>query len=85
MQQDERRRILDEVQSLAGQILGMDDLYLTEESSARDVPGWDSLTHVQIIIAAERAFGIRMTSTEVSQLENAGSLVTLIQQHQSRQ
>lgn len=84
MQQDERRAILDRIQSIAGDVLGNPDLELGEETTARDVPGWDSLTHVQIVIAVERAFGIRMTSTEVAQLENAGSLATLVQHHQAK-
>jgi len=79
-----RADILERVQSIAGAILGLPGLQLREESTARDVPGWDSLTHVQIIIGVEQAFGIRMTATEVAQLENAGSLVDVVQQHQAR-
>jgi acyl carrier protein len=81
---DSRADILERVQSIAGAILGLPGLQLREESTARDVPGWDSLTHVQIIIGVEQAFGIRMTATEVAQLENAGSLVDVVQQHQAR-
>jgi acyl carrier protein len=79
-----RAEILERVQSIASNVLGLPDLQLSEEMTARDVPGWDSLTHVQIIIGVEQAFGIRMTSTEVAQLENAGSLVDVVQQHQAR-
>ena len=57
---------------------------MTEQTTAQDVPGWDSLTHVQIIVGVEQAFGIRMTSTEVAQLDNAGSLVDVILAHRSR-
>jgi acyl carrier protein len=60
------------------------ELKLEETTTARDVEGWDSLTHVQIIIAIEQAFAIRMTSTEVSRLENAGSLVDVIQHRKAR-
>lgn len=79
-----RADILERVQSIASSILGLPGLDLREEMTARDVPGWDSLTHVQIIIGVEQAFGIRMTATEVAQLENAGSLVDVVQHHQAR-
>ena len=52
--------------------------------SASDVPGWDSLTHVQIIVAIEQAFNIRMSATEVAQLEDAGSLIDVVQKHGGR-
>jgi len=81
---DSRADILERVQSIASDILGLPGLKLHEENTARDVPGWDSLTHVQIIIGVEQAFGIRMSATEVAQLENAGSLVDVVQQHQAR-
>jgi acyl carrier protein len=81
---DGRAEILGKIQAIASSILGLPDLNLKEESTARDVPGWDSLTHVQIIIGVEQAFGIRMNATEVAQLENAGSLVDVVQQHLGR-
>ena len=80
----DRAAILSQIQAIASRILGLPTLELREESTARDVPGWDSLTHVQIVIGIEQAFGIRMTATEVAQLENAGSLVDVVQRHQAQ-
>lgn len=84
MQTDSRDDILRRIDAIAGQVLSIPDLHLNETSTAHDVPGWDSLTHVQIIIGVEREFGIRMSVTEVAQLENAGSLVDVVQHHQSK-
>jgi acyl carrier protein len=72
------------VQSIASDILNLPGLQMTEQTTAHDVPGWDSLTHVQIIVGVEQAFSVRMTSTEVAQLDNAGSLVDVILAHRSR-
>lgn len=80
----ERTDTLKRVEAIVGDVLMAPDLQLAESTTASDVAGWDSLTHVQIIIAIERAFGIRMTSTEVARLENAGSLVDVILQHKAR-
>lgn len=80
----ERTETLKRVEAIVADVLIAPDLQLTESTTARDVAGWDSLTHVQIIIAIEQAFGIRMTSTEVARLENAGSLVDVILHHKAR-
>ena len=53
-------------------------LQLTHDLSAQDVPGWDSLNHVNLIISIENEFGIRFSNTEISSLENVGQLMQLI-------
>jgi acyl carrier protein len=60
--------------------LDLDDLSLTLETSAADVDGWDSLAHVRLMIATERAFGCRFETAEISGLKNVGALVELLQQ-----
>ncbi len=82
MSDSTRETILSEVSSIVGETLVAPNLQLTEESTASDIAGWDSLTHVQIIVAIERKYDVRFSSTEVSQLENTGSLVDLIIKHQ---
>lgn len=74
----ERQQVLDRIAEIAGDVLARPGLVLAETTTARDVPGWDSLSHIQIVIGVERAFGIRLTAMEVAQLENAGSLVEAV-------
>ena len=74
-----RGDILRKIEAIAADVLGSSDLVLSESTRANEIAGWDSLTHVQIIVGVEQAFGIRMNSTEISQLENTGSLVDLVQ------
>ena len=74
-----RAEILYTINGIAADILGCPDLQLREDTTARDVNGWDSLSHVQIVVAVENAFGVRFNVTEISQLENAGSLIDLIE------
>jgi len=51
---------------------------LTPELSAKDVDGWDSLTHIRLILTVERAFNIKFSTSEIGRLENVGDLVALI-------
>ena len=55
-----------------------DELVVTRATSARDIEDWDSVMHVSLIIAVEKAFGIRFTSSEVGRLKNVGELQDLI-------
>lgn len=78
---DGRAEILERINRVVVDILGSPDLALTEETTARDVSGWDSLSHVQILLGVENAFGIRLNATEIAQMENTGSLIDLVQKH----
>lgn len=54
------------------------DAVITEETTADDVNGWDSLNHALFLMKLERAFAIRFPAAEVIELENIGQLVRLI-------
>ena len=58
-----------------------DDEQLTvgDTTTAVDVEGWDSLAHVNLIVAVERAFGVSFTTKEISGLGNVGDFVRLIE------
>ncbi len=53
-------------------------LKLRENMTAADVEGWDSLSHINLIVAVEKAFKIRMTTAEVRNLANVGDFIALI-------
>jgi len=56
-----------------------DSMNITPELSAKYVVGWDSLTHIRLILSIEKAFKIKFTTSEIGKLQNVGDLVTLIQ------
>lgn len=55
-----------------------DDLVLAPTLSANDVPGWDSFKQIEILIATEQHFGIKLKTREMDQLRNVGDLVSLV-------
>ena len=55
-----------------------DTLTLNPETTAQDVDGWDSLRHIQLLVAVEKAFGMRFNTGEVANLANVGQMVDLI-------
>ncbi len=55
-----------------------DSIKVTSELTAKDVDGWDSLTHIRLILTVEKAFKIKFSTSEIGKLENVGDLVALI-------
>jgi acyl carrier protein len=76
--------ILKRLASLIEDLLGLDELQLTKATTAQDVPGWDSLAHVRIVVASEQAFGVRFTTGEIVSLKSVGDLVDLIKARSPR-
>ena len=58
--------------------LQLEDFDMQDDTTANKVPGWDSLSHVRIIIAIEENYGIRFKTLEVIRLKNVGQLQRLI-------
>jgi acyl carrier protein len=55
-----------------------DDLELQPGLTAKDVPGWDSFKQIEIIMATEERFGIRMTTRDLDSLQSVGDLVRVV-------
>ena len=71
--------LLDQLNELFRNVFDDDDLAITRETTANDIDDWDSLMHVTLMLAAEKMFGIRFTSSEVATLQNVGELADLLQ------
>lgn len=56
----------------------LDPVILKPELSAKDVPEWDSLMHINVVVAVEQHFGIRFRMGEVDGARNVGEFVALI-------
>jgi acyl carrier protein len=55
-----------------------DSISVTPELSAKDVDGWDSVTHIRLMLTVEKAFEMKFSTSEISNLKDMGDLVTLI-------
>ena len=75
----DRSEILTKVEEIFREELELDDLVLTDETTADDVEEWDSLSHVQLVAAMEEAFGIEFKSREILSWENIGDLIDSIE------
>ncbi|OAP38621.1 acyl carrier protein [Sinorhizobium glycinis] len=71
---------------VADVIRGLFDEYdgpITMETTARDVPQWDSLSHVRLMVLIEQELGVRFSTTEVQGFQNLGSLIDAVVKHKN--
>jgi len=74
----ERKEIFSKLNEIFIDVLDLDECNLTDETSANDIEEWDSLSHIQLIVAIEKSFGIKFTSLEIMKWRNVGELVDSI-------
>jgi acyl carrier protein len=74
MQQQE---VLTKLQEIFDTVF-LDEVVVTPELSAKDVPEWDSITHVTLMMTVEETFGVRFRVGEVEATQNVGDLANLI-------
>jgi acyl carrier protein len=64
-------------------LFGYEELEVTRDTIAADIDGWDSLGHINVIIAIEEAFDLRFATAEIGALkddgQNIGVLIDLIE------
>ena len=71
--------ILKDVTQIFQEVLDDNSLALTSETSAADIADWDSLTHIQLMVAVEKHFNIRFTAQQMRAFKNIGELCTTIE------
>ena len=75
------KEILKILKSIVEDVLNKEKIILDLNMSAKDIEGWDSLAHVQIIYKCEIKFKVRFTLAELGSLKNVGDLVFIIKKH----
>ncbi|MDD2714433.1 MAG: acyl carrier protein [Candidatus Wallbacteria bacterium] len=70
--------LLSRVTAIFRDVLDDERIILTDGTTAKDIEGWDSLSHFQLINALEREFGIRFTTEEIYSFQNIGQICGLI-------
>ncbi len=57
-----------------------EDIEISDTTTADDIEEWDSLEHITLIAAVEKAFKMRFTMKEVSSMKNVGEMMTILEE-----
>ena len=61
-----------------------EDIELRPDLSAGDVDGWDSLTHIRLMLSVEKAFHVKFSTSDIGALKDVGELVRLIEKRSKK-
>jgi len=76
-----REEVYSKLNEVFQDVFDDEDIEINDETTASDVDGWDSLEHINLIVAVERCFGIKFTMGETTGLKNVGEMVDKIIAH----
>lgn len=79
----EKTEILHRVEEVFRDVLDNDEITLAEATTANDIEDWDSLSHVELVRAVEKAFGVRFTSAEILSWKNVGEMVDSVARYKA--
>ena len=70
-----REDVYSQLQNVFRNVFDDDSIVLRPETTSSDIPGWDSLAQIKIIISCEQALGVRLKPREINALENVDEMV----------
>ena len=74
----ESEKIISEITPIFRKVLDNDSIILNLETTANDIEEWDSLTHIQLVVAIEKHFKIKFTASEIQGFKNVGEMCNAI-------
>jgi acyl carrier protein len=69
------------LQRVFREVFDDESISITAETTAADIDAWDSLEHINLIIAVEREFKVKFRTGEITGLKNVGEFEALLERH----
>ncbi len=71
-------KIISDLLEIFQDILEEENIILTNETTASDIEGWDSLTHIQLVVSIEKKYKIKFSSKEILSWKNVSEVILSI-------
>jgi len=73
----------EQVQAIASDIFGLPAGKITAESSPETIENWDSMQHLNLVLAVEEKFGVQLSPEDIEQMKNIGAVAAVVDKIQS--
>lgn len=71
--------VLSKMAGVFRRVFDDENIQLVDATTAQDIPGWDSLTHINLIIEIEEEFDLKFTVDDIAGLKNVGEMVAMVE------
>lgn len=75
-----KEEIYEKLDEVFQDVFDDEEIHVNAETTANDIEDWDSLEHINLVVAVEAAFGIKFNMNEVVSFQNVGEMVDVIEQ-----
>ena len=73
-----REEIFERLDEVFREVFDDETIHVTDTTTANDIEDWDSLEHINLVVAIENEFNIKFNMGEVTSLKNVGEMVDII-------
>ena len=73
----------DRVRSIASDIFAVPADAITAESSPETIENWDSMQHLNLVLAIEEKFGVQLDPEDIEKMKNIGAVAAVVEKLQS--
>jgi acyl carrier protein len=70
-----REEVYERLNEVFREVFDDEGITVQDETTAKDIEGWDSLEHINLIVAVESEFGIKFSMGQVNGMKNVGEMV----------
>jgi acyl carrier protein len=75
--------MFEQVRNVASDIFGIPADKITPESSPETIENWDSMQHLNLVLAVEEKFGVQLDPEDIEQMKNIGAVAKVVEKLQS--
>lgn len=76
-------QLLQELTPIFCDVMDLDSIHLTPETSAADIEAWDSLAHIQLVMALSKHFHVTFTTQEITSWQTLADILSTLQAKQA--
>lgn len=80
----ENQEIYERLNSVFRDVFDDESIVVKPETTANDIEDWDSLEHINLVVAVEQEFGMKFNMNEVTTMKDVGDMVKIILERKTK-